>query len=159
MGKFGNDFVTICLLCKHVKRSQSIQRPWREHRKPPARNETLHFVFFHVFYGSTRYLLCELVPCDFLTSAVTTIAVLDSAKQFGLPSIRFKNWLMENVRDRLKVLPTYVPVYTIRVSGTLEQLSCDVLQVMRVLPFGTSLISKLRVSISSCTCQSQPISD
>lgn len=66
---------------------------------------------------------------------------------------------MENVRDRLKVLPTYVPVHTIRVSGTLEQLSCDVLQVMRVLPFGTSLISKLGVSISSCTCQSQPISD
>ncbi|KAE9344078.1 hypothetical protein PF008_g9395 [Phytophthora fragariae] len=100
-------------------------------------------------YGDTCYVLvlkdelthyCELVPCDAPTSTVTVTAVLDWAKRFGLPSMwtsdketHFKNKLMEKLRDRLKAVHTFVPVYTPRVNGTVDRINRDVLQVMRVL--------------------------
>jgi transposase InsO family protein len=145
-------FVAECLLCKHVKGSQIIQRPWSEQqREPAARTEVLHFDFLFMgdSYGETCYVLvlkdelthyCELVACDAPTSIVTVTAVLDWAKRFGLPSMwtsdkgtHFKNKLMEQLRDRLKTVHTFVPVYSPWVNGTVERINRDVLQVMRVL--------------------------
>ncbi|KAE8969903.1 hypothetical protein PR003_g28562, partial [Phytophthora rubi] len=151
LGKLVQDFVAACLLCKHVKGGLIIQRPWSEHREPAARNEVLHFdyLFMGESYGTTCYLLvlkdelthfCELIPCDSPTSSVAASAVLDWAKRYGLPAMwtsdngtHFKNTLMENLRERLKVLHTFVLVYTPWVNGTVERLNRDILQVMRVL--------------------------
>ncbi|KAJ0392214.1 hypothetical protein P43SY_008832 [Pythium insidiosum] len=144
-------FVATCLLCKHVKGGIIIQRPWSEQRDPAARNEVLHFdfVFMGESYGTTCYVLvlkdelthyCELVACDSPTSSVTAAAILDWAKRFGLPALwvsdngsHFKNALLENLRDRMKALHTFVPVYTPWINGTVERLNRDILQVMRTL--------------------------
>ncbi|KAJ0391006.1 hypothetical protein P43SY_011949 [Pythium insidiosum] len=144
-------FVASCLLCKHVKGGLVIQRPWSEPRAPAARNETLHFDFLFMgeSYGPTRYVLvlkdelthyCELVACDSPTSAVTASAILDWAKRFGMPTTwisdngsHFKNKLLESLRERLKAVHVFVPVYTPWVNGTVERINRDILQVMRVL--------------------------
>ncbi|GMF64573.1 unnamed protein product [Phytophthora lilii] len=128
-----------------------IQRPWGEHREPAARNEVLHFDFLFMgeSYGDTQYVLvlkdelthyCELIACDAPTSSVTAAAILDWAKRFGLPAMwvsdngtHFKNKLMDNLRDRVKALHTFVPVYTPWVNGTIERINRDILQVMRAL--------------------------
>ncbi|GMF43907.1 unnamed protein product [Phytophthora fragariaefolia] len=124
------DFVAKCLLCKHVKGSRLIQRPLSDQREPAARNKVFHFDFLFMgeSCGDTCYVLvfkdelthyCELVPCDAPTSTITVTAVLDWAKHFGLPSMwtsdkgtHFKNKLMDKLRDWLKAVHTFVPVYT-----------------------------------------------
>ncbi|TDH66864.1 hypothetical protein CCR75_008526 [Bremia lactucae] len=48
----------------------------------------------------------------------------------------FKNSFEENLRDRRRVLHTFVPVYTPWLNGTVERLNCDVLQVMQSYHWG-----------------------
>ncbi|GMF18154.1 unnamed protein product [Phytophthora lilii] len=126
LAKLVNEFVTNCLLCKHIKGCTIIQRPWGEHREPAANNEVLHFDFLFMggSYGDTQYVLvlkdelthyCELIACDAPTSSVTAAAILDWAKRFCLPAMwvsdnetHFKNKLMENLRDRVKA---YTPLF------------------------------------------------
>ncbi|KAJ0408407.1 hypothetical protein ATCC90586_009182 [Pythium insidiosum] len=143
------EFVPNYLLCKHVKGGLIIQRPWSETRDSAGRNEVLHIDFLYMggSDGTTCYVLvlkdelahyCELVACDSPTSTVTAMAVLDWAKRIGLPVMwisdngsHFKNTLLEELRDRMKAVHTFVPVYTPWVNGTVECLNRDVLQVMR----------------------------
>ncbi|GMF23687.1 unnamed protein product [Phytophthora lilii] len=100
-------------------------------------------------YGDTQYVLvlkdelthyCELIACDAPTSSVMAAAILDWAKRFGLPAMwvsdnatHIKNKLMENLRDHIKALHTFVPVYTPWVNETVERFNRDILQVMRAL--------------------------
>lgn len=41
-------FVASCLLCKHVKGSHIVQRPWGPTIKTSRRNEVLHWDFLHL---------------------------------------------------------------------------------------------------------------
>jgi hypothetical protein len=89
-------FVGKCLLCKHVKGSKLVQRPWGEHTNAARRNEAIHmdYLFMGKSHGTERYILvlkdelihyCELVACDTPTSGTAAQAVLDWHKRFGLP--------------------------------------------------------------------------
>ncbi|KAE8908713.1 hypothetical protein PF001_g4709 [Phytophthora fragariae] len=148
------NFVSKCLLCKHLKGGKLIQRPWSEPRSVPMRNEVLHMDYLSMddSYGPTKYVLvlkdelmhfCELIPlipCDSPTSSVAAAAMLDWYKRFGMPAMwmsdqgtHFKNELMAELRQRLKGVHTFVPVYTPWVNGTVERLNRDILHVVRAL--------------------------
>ncbi|KAG6621864.1 Retrotransposon protein, Ty3-gypsy subclass [Phytophthora cinnamomi] len=82
------NFVSKCLLCKHLKGGKLIQRPWSQPRSVPMRNEVLHMDYLSMddSYGPTKYVLvlkdelthfCELIPCDSPTSTVAATAMLD----------------------------------------------------------------------------------
>ncbi|KAE9052855.1 hypothetical protein PR003_g142 [Phytophthora rubi] len=47
---------------------------------------------------------------------------------------QFKNELVAGLRQRLKGVHTFVPVYTPWVNGTVERLNRDILHVVRALP-------------------------
>ncbi|GMF20134.1 unnamed protein product [Phytophthora fragariaefolia] len=145
------NFVSKCLQCKHLKGGKLIQRPWSEPRSVPMRNEVLHMDYLSMddSYGPTKYVLvlkdelthfCELIPCDSPTSTVAATAMLDWHKRFGMPAMwmsdqgtHFKNELMAELRQRLKGVHTFVPVYTPWVNGTVERLNRDILHVVRAL--------------------------
>lgn len=77
------------------------------------------------------------------------MAVLDWAKSFGMSDLwisdngtHFKNKLLEDLRERMKALHTFVPVYTPWINGAEERLNRDILQVMRVFLFEYQLGTK-----------------
>ncbi|GMF37865.1 unnamed protein product [Phytophthora fragariaefolia] len=95
--------VSKCLLCNHLKGGKLIQRPWREPRAVPMRNEVLHMDYLSMddSYGPTKYVVvlkdelthfCELIPCDSPTSTVAATAMLDWFKRFGMPAM----WMSEH---------------------------------------------------------------
>ncbi|KAE8958724.1 hypothetical protein PR002_g30774 [Phytophthora rubi] len=96
-------FVSDCLLCKHVKGGKLIQRPWNSTHTATRRNELLHMDFLQMgeSYGESQYLLvlkddlshyCELVACESDNGLVAASAVLDWYKRFGLP----ETWMSDN---------------------------------------------------------------
>ncbi|TYZ69491.1 hypothetical protein PybrP1_001835 [[Pythium] brassicae (nom. inval.)] len=141
----------ICLLCKHVKGSNLIQRPWGPTLDSNVRNEVLHwdFLFMGESLGPLKYLLvlkdglshlCELVACSVPTAAVAAEAILDWHKRFGAPTVwvsdngaHFKNAVMQELSVKLKARQEFVPAYTPWKNGTVERLNRDVLQVIRAL--------------------------
>ncbi|KAF1328445.1 hypothetical protein FI667_g6871, partial [Globisporangium splendens] len=145
------EFVRACLLCKHVKGSLVIQRPWGPTLVCKIRNEVLHwdFLFLGDSHGDQRYLLvlkdglthyCELFACASPTAAVAAEAMLDWQKRFGSPAIwvsdsgsHFKNELIATLSSRLKAQQQFVPAYSPWINGTVERLNRDVLQVLRAL--------------------------
>ncbi|KAE9052854.1 hypothetical protein PR001_g141 [Phytophthora rubi] len=64
----------------------------------------------------------------------------------------FKNELMAGLRQRLKGVHTFVPVYTPWANGTVERLNRDILHVVRAV----LLELQLGVSLAGGTAESQP---
>jgi transposase InsO family protein len=144
-------FVRACLLCKHVKGGQLVQRQWQDHDMATKRNECLHMDYLYLgeSYGNARYVLllkdelthyCELVACDQPTAQVAVDAILDWFKRFGLPETwvsdngsHFKATLVQEVAQRLKSTHKFVPVYSPWLNGTVERVNRDMLQVLRVM--------------------------
>ncbi|KAE8909796.1 hypothetical protein PF003_g6179 [Phytophthora fragariae] len=58
-------FVSDCLLCKHVKGGKLIQRPWNSTHTATRRNELLHMDFLQMgeSYGESQYLLVLKTTC------------------------------------------------------------------------------------------------
>ncbi|POM68944.1 Hypothetical protein PHPALM_14828 [Phytophthora palmivora] len=147
-----DQFIRACLLCKHVKGGQLIQRPWGPTSTASQRNQCLHvdYIYLGASYGNDcNYVLvlkdelthyCKLVPADTPTSTVAATAILDWYKRFGLPKewiadnwSHFKAQVMEELAERLQASQKFVPVYTPWVNGTVERVNRDLLQVLRVM--------------------------
>ncbi|KAK1938781.1 Gag-Pol polyprotein [Phytophthora citrophthora] len=150
-------FVNQCLLCKHVKGGQVIQRNWTVDRQVAKRNECLHLDYLCLgdSYGDTLYVLvlkddlthyCELVPADAADSQTAVAAILDWNKRFRAPlwwmsdsGSHFKNEVMELLAERLGAIHQFAPVYTPWINGTVERVNRDILQVLRVMLFESRL--------------------
>ncbi|OWZ11485.1 hypothetical protein PHMEG_00015487 [Phytophthora megakarya] len=108
----------ICLLCKHVKGGQVIQRIWTMDRPVAKRNECLHLDYLYLgdsYDKLTHY--CELVPADAADSQTVVAAILDWNERFGVPpswmsdnGSHFKNEVMELLAERLGASHQFAPV-------------------------------------------------
>ncbi|OWZ14282.1 LOW QUALITY PROTEIN: hypothetical protein PHMEG_00012264 [Phytophthora megakarya] len=144
-------FVNQCLLCKHVKGGQVIQRNWTVDRPVAKRNECQHLDYLYLgdSYGDTMYVLvlkdelthyCEFVPADAVDSQTAVVAILEWNKRFGAPpswmsynGSHFKNEMMGLLAERLGASHQFAPVYTPWINGTVERVNRDILQVLRVM--------------------------
>jgi hypothetical protein len=90
-------FVRGCLLCKHVKGGEIIQREWNPAPVAAQHNERLQMDYLYLgsSYGDSQYVLVlkdelahfsELVAADSPTSMTAAKSVLDWNKRYGLPT-------------------------------------------------------------------------
>ncbi|DBA01920.1 TPA: hypothetical protein N0F65_005109 [Lagenidium giganteum] len=141
-------FASSCLLCKHLKGSMIITRPYGPAFSATRRNEAVHWDYWWLgsSFGDCCYVLvlkdslshfCELFATASPTAAAAAECLIEWVKRYDHPTgllsdkgTHFGNKVLRALCERLKIEQCFVPAYMPWLNDFVEQLNNDVLQVI-----------------------------